>query len=156
MLRIWTPYPPHPHRSTGQLGGEEAGAVAAGEFPKMSPRVVFLLRKSSCSIQGRACPLTQPISPARPGTVWVRAPHGPALNSPQLVPIVFMCLPLRPYSPPCDFKQPGLSWCCSSLVWQGRKALTGLSQESCGKPSGRGPGDAVALVPVLVPGTFLY
>ena len=31
-------------------GGEEAGAVAAGEFPKVPPRVFFFLGKSSCSI----------------------------------------------------------------------------------------------------------
>ena len=29
----------------------------------------------------------------------------------------------HPYSPPCNFKQPGLSGCCSSLVWQGRERL---------------------------------
>ena len=72
-------------------------------------------------MHGRACVPTQPTSPARPGTVWVRAPHGPTLNSPQLVPTVSMGLPLHPYSPPCDFKQPGLSQCCSSLAWQGRE-----------------------------------
>ena len=82
------------------------------------------------SIQGRACPLTQPTSPARLGTLWVRVPHGPTLNSPQPVPMVSMGLPLCPYSLPCDFKQPGLSQCCSSLVWQGRELLTWLSPRS--------------------------
>ena len=99
--------------------------MAAGEFPKMSPRVVFLLRKSSCSIQGRACPLTQPISPARPGTVWIRTPHGPTLNCPQPAPTVSVGLAL-----PCHFKQPGLSRCCSSFVWQGRESLAGLSSSN--------------------------
>ena len=33
--------------------------------------------QSCSSIQGRACPLTQPTSPARPGTVWVRDPTRP-------------------------------------------------------------------------------
>ena len=41
-----------------------------------------------------------------------------------------MGLPLHPYSSPCDFKQPGLSRCCSSLVWQGRDLLTWLSPKS--------------------------
>ena len=112
----------------------------------------------SCqSIQGRACPLTQPTSPARLGTVQVKAPHGPTLNFPQPAPMIYgLCVftTLRPYSPPCDFKQPGLSPCCSSLVWQGRELLTWLYQESYGRP-GCGPGAAVALVPELVPGTFL-
>ena len=31
------------------------------------------------------------------------------------------------YSPPCDLKQPGLSRCCSSPVWQGRESLNWLS-----------------------------
>ena len=30
-----------------------------------------------------------------------------------------------------------------------------LSQETCGRPGGHGPGTAVALVPVRVPGTFM-
>ena len=69
----------------------------------------------------------QPTSPVRPGTVRVRAQHGPTLNSPQPAHTVSMGLPLCPYSPPCDFKQPGLSWCCSSLVWQGMELLAWLS-----------------------------
>ena len=39
---------------------------------------------------------------------------------------------LHPYSPPCDFKQPGLSPCHSSLVWQGRELLARLSPRSPG------------------------
>ena len=84
-----------------------------------------MLNPGAPSLQVRACPLTQPTSPARPGTVWVRVPHGPTLNSPQPEPTVSMGLPLRPYSPPCNFKQPGPSRCCPSLVWQGREPLTG-------------------------------
>ena len=105
-------------------------------------------------LQGRACPLAQPTSPARPGTVLVRVSHGPTLHSPQPVPTVSVGLPLLPYSPPCDLKQPGLSWCCSSLVWQGREPLAQLSPRSPAAGPGR-PGAAVALVPALVPGTFL-
>ena len=85
------------------------------------------LAHSCRSIQGRACSLTQPTSPTRQGTVRVRAPHGPTLNCPQSAPTVSVILPLHPYSPPCDFKQPGLSQCCSSLVWHGRELLTWLS-----------------------------
>ena len=108
-------------------------------IPQRTPEGIFLFGKilllnpAAPSIQGRACPLTQPTSPARPGTEWVRVPHGPTLNSPQPAPTVSVGLPLHPYSPPWDFKQPGLSWCCSSLV---------------------GSGVAAALVPVFVPGTF--
>ena len=43
------------------------------------------------------------------------------------MPAVSLCFPLRPYSPPCDFRQPGLSKCCSGLVWQRRGPLTQLS-----------------------------
>ena len=115
--------------------GEETGAVAAGEFPKVPPRVflfgkILVLNPAAPSIQGRACPLTQPTSPARLGTVWVRVAHSPTLNSPQPAPMVSVCLPLRPYSTPCDFEQPGLSQCFSGLVWQGREPLTWLSPRS--------------------------
>ena len=96
-----------------------------GNSPKW-PRGSFSFSENppaeSChSIQGRACPLTQPTFLARLGTVWVRAPHGPTLNCPQPVPTVSLRLPLCPYSPPCDFKQSCLSGCCSNLVWQGRE-----------------------------------
>ena len=102
----------------------------------MPPKGLFLLGKIlllnpvAPSVQGRACLLTQSTSPARPGTVCVRVPHKPTLNSRQPVPTVSMCLPLYPYSPPWDFKQPGLSQCCSSLVWQGREPLTRFSPRS--------------------------
>ena len=125
-------------------------------IPQSAPEGLFLFGKilllnpAAPSIEGRACPLTQPTSPARPGTVWVRAPHGPTLNSPKPAPTDSVGLPLRPYSPPCVFKQPGLSQCCSSLVWQGREPLGRLS-EFCGKPGRHGPGAEVA----LVPGTFV-
>ena len=82
------------------------------------------------SIQRRAYTLTRPTSPAKPGIVRVRVTHGPTFNSPQPAPTVSMHLPLRPYSPPCDFKQPGLSRCCSDLVWSGRGPLTRLSPRS--------------------------
>ena len=101
--------------------------------PQSVLRVFFFLRKSSCSVlllHTRKGPLAQPTSPARPGTAWVRAQQGPTLNSPQLAHIVSLCVPVPPYSPPWDFKQPGVSWCCSSPVWQGREPLTWLSPRS--------------------------
>ena len=50
VLWIWAHCPPHLLGSTRQLGGEDTGAAAAGEFPKLPPSVFFFLRKSSCSI----------------------------------------------------------------------------------------------------------
>ena len=73
----------------GWWGREETGAVAAGEFPKVPPQVFFLWGKSCGSLLTRkACPLTQPTSPARPETVRVRVTHGPTFNSPQPAPVV--------------------------------------------------------------------
>ena len=67
------------------------------------------------------------------------------LNSPQPAPTVSVGLPLHPHSPPCDFKQPGLSMWCSSLVWQGREPLTWLSPRSpAAGLAGTGPGAAAA------------
>ena len=80
---------------------------------------ILLLNPAAPSLQGRACPLTQPTSPARPRTFRVRAPHSSTLKSPQLAPMVSVGLPLRPYSPPCDFKQPGLSQADQALFGRG-------------------------------------
>ena len=128
-------------------GGEQTGAVAAGEFPKVPQSVLFFLGKIlllhpvALSIQGKACTLTHPTSSARPGVVLVRITHGPTLNSPQPAPVVSLGLPFYPYSPPCDFRQPGLSQCCSGLVWQGRGPLTHLSPRSpAAGPAGAGLG----------------
>ena len=131
-------------------------------IPQSAPKGLFLFGKIlllnpvAPAVQGRAYPLTQPTSPARPGTVRVRVTNVPNFNSSQLVPVVSLGLPLCPYSPPCDFKQPGLSQCCSGLVWQGRCPLTQLSPRSpAAGPASAGPGATVALVPKLVPGTLL-
>ena len=116
---------------------------------------IFLLNPVP-SIQGRACPLTQPTSPARPGTVQVRVPHSPTVNSPQLPtprpPWVyhFILIPL----PATSSNQ--ISGCCSNLVWQGRGPSARLSPRSpAAGLAGSGPGAAAALVPALVPGTLL-
>ena len=85
----------------------------------------------------------------------VRAPHGPTLNSPQPAPTVSVGLPLHPYSPPCDLKQPGLSWCCSSLVWQGRDLSTWLSPRSpAAGPVGAGLGLQLPCSPRWSQGPF--
>ena len=161
--QMWAQCPPHPHRSARWLGREEARAVAAGEFPKLPPSVFFLTFSfweippaHSCrSIQGRTCPLTQPTSPTRLGTVLVRAPHVTTLNSPQLVHRVSMGLPLHPYSPPATSTNQ-VSQCYSNLVWQGREPLTRLSLRSpASGPAGAGPGATVTLVLALVPVTLL-
>ena len=117
-----------------------------GNFPKC-PQGLFLFGKILLlnpvvpSIQGRACPLTQPTSPARSRTVWVRVAHGPTFKSPQPAPMVSVGLQLHPYSPPCDFKQAGLSQCCLGLVWQRRGTLTWLSPRSpVAGPAGAGLG----------------
>ena len=88
---------------------------------------ILLFNPAAPSMEGRARPLAQPTSPARLGIVWVRAPDCPTLNSPQPAPTVSVGLPLCPHSPPCDFKEPGVSRCCSNLVWQGRELLTWVS-----------------------------
>ena len=113
--------------------------------PKCPQGSFSFLGKSSCSIlplhtrKGLSSHTAHLSRYSR--TVCVRAPHTPTLNSPQLVPTVSVGLPLCPYSPPCDFKQPGLSWCCSSLVWQGREPLTRLSPRSpAAGPVGSGLG----------------
>ena len=77
-------------------------------------------------------------------------------NSPAATAPVSSGLPLRPYSSPWDFKQPGLFWCCSNHVWQGREPLTQLFPRiPVADLVGAGPGATVTLVPVLVPGALL-
>ena len=123
-------------------------------IPESAPEGLFLFGKnppaqsSAPSVQGRACPLTQPASPARPGSVQVRIPHSPTFNSPQPAPVVSQGFPFHPYSPPCDFKQPGLSQCCSGLVWQGRGPLTLLSPRS---PAAGPAGASLGLQPPWSP-----
>ena len=140
-----------PHTSAGVPDGRVAGWRGAWSccckgIPQNVPEGLFLFGKilllspaAAPSIQGRACLLAQPTSPARLGTVQVRAPHGPTLNSPQPAPMDSLGFPLCPYSSPCDFKQPGLCRCCSSLVWQERELSAGLSPRSpVADPSGSG------------------
>ena len=66
------------------------------------------------------------------------------------------CASATSFIPPSDFKHPGPSWCHSILpVWQGRELLIWLSSKNpMAVPTSMGPRAAVALVPVLVPGTL--
>ena len=130
-------------------GWREAWSFCCRGIPQSAPQGLFLFGKillldpMAPSIQGRACPLTQPTSQARAGTVWLRGAHMAQLSTlPTQHPprsLVSVGLPLCPYSPPCGFKQPGVSWCCSGLVWQGREPLTQLSPRSpAASPAGVG------------------
>ena len=115
--------------------GEETGAAAAGEFPTVPGGSFSFWENPPAQSCGSFCTRkglsshTAHLSSST-WTVWFRVPHSPTLNSPQPTPMVSMGLPLPPYSPPWDFKQPGLSWCYSSLVWQRRRPLTWLSSRS--------------------------
>ena len=127
--------PPHLHGSSGQPDGKETGAAAAGEFPKVPRRVFFFFEKII---------LLNPAAPYKEGPVLS---HSPPLQLDQELSrsgphmAQFSTLPSQhhgfsvfttysPYPLPCDFKQPGLSQCCSRLVWQGREPLTQLSPMS--------------------------
>ena len=120
----------------GCPGGEDTGDVAPGKFPKVFLRVYFFLEKSSCSILPLPLYKEEPILSHSPPLQLDQGlsrsgPHTAQLSTlPSLAPTASVGLPLHPYSPPCDFKQPGLSQRCSSLVWQGRVLLTGLSPRS--------------------------
>ena len=161
--------PPRVHRAAVQLC-RGRGAGGQGGCCRRIPHTAaeclffhfFFFKNSSCSslaLQTRTWPLTQPPSPTRPGTTWARVCHSPTLPSQglqsQWVHTVPVCLPLCPYSPH-DFKQPGLSWCCSNLVWQGREPLTRLSPKNPVEDlAGTRQGAAATLVPRLDPGTLL-
>ena len=102
-MRAWCL--PHPHGSTLWRGGEEAGAAAAGQLPKLPLSVSFfslflfenflLLNPATPYKEGPVLSYSPPLQ-LDLGTVWVRALHGPTLDSPQLVPTVSVGLPLRP------------------------------------------------------------
>ena len=96
---LWDKVRTLPVRCAHSLDGQVAGwrgdwSCCCKGVPRSAPEglslfgKILLLNPVAPSLQGRACPLTQPTSPARPGTVWVRVAHGPTLNSPQRVPTV--------------------------------------------------------------------
>ena len=106
----------------GCPGGEEAGAAAAGEFPQSAPEGLFLFEKIL---------LLNPVAPYKEGPVLSHSPplqldqdclgQGPTLNFPWLVPVVSVCLPHFILIPLPATSSNQVSWCYSSLVWQGRK-----------------------------------
>ena len=160
VLLIWAWCPLHPRGSAGQQGGKETGAAAAGEFPTVPPRIFSFLRKSSCSIlplhtrKGLSSHTTHLSSYT--GDCLGQGPTRP--NS-QLSPVSIHSL--------CVFTTlslfPSLRLQATRSLWMPLKpcmaaegaANSGLSQESCGRPSRHRPGAAVTLGPMLVPGTFL-
>ena len=67
--------PTVPRRVAGWRGDWSCFCREFSKVPKrvfLSLRKILVLNPGAPSIQGRACPLTQPISPARPGVVQVR------------------------------------------------------------------------------------
>ena len=104
--------PPTPPGSAGWPGGEETGAAAAGEFPKLPPSVSFFFLFLFEKIL-----LLNPATPYKEGPVLSHSPplqldqvlSGSGPEMAQLPTLPSQCpqsmgLPLRPYSPPCDFK----------------------------------------------------
>ena len=161
-VRVWAQVLPC-HRGSTAWAGRVMGA---GEFPKQPPSASFFTFSFLKIAPAQAChskqgpglshsPTFQP-DQERSGSGSVMAQLSPSgIHSlsgctPPLGVCHFVLIP------PCDFKQPGLSRCCSNLVWQGRKPLTWLSPKNpatdlvC-----MGPGAAATLVPVLDPGTLL-
>ena len=142
-----------------QPGGEETGAAAVGEFPKL-PQCLFHFEKIL---------LLNPATPYKERPVLSHSPplqldwdcqgQGPTWPNSPLSPASAHCL--------CGFTSLPLF---PSLRLQATRSLLVLlkpclagegdinlaaSQESCVRPVMLWPGAAVALVPVLVPGTFL-
>ena len=125
----------------------------------MPPRVFFFLRKSFCSIlplHTRKCLsshtahlslLDRGLSRSEPYTAQF-------FTLPTCAHSLCEFTTLHPYFPLCDLKQPGLSQCCSSLVWQGREPLTGLSPRSPGAGLGARGWGGSRPGPALVPGTL--
>ena len=95
----------------------------------MSQRVFFFLGKNpparSCGSPGTRKGLT-----SHTAHLSSLARDCPGQDRKRPAPAVSLGFPLRPYFPPCDFSKPGLSECCSGLVWQWRELLTWLSPRS--------------------------
>ena len=153
--------PPHPSGSARWPGGEETRAAAAGEFSKVPPSVFFFLRKSPCSVlplppykEGPVLSLSSPLQlyqglsgsgshMAQLSTLPSQCPRSPWVYH-------FILIPL----PATSSSQVSLS-VAQVLFGRGGSINSALSQESCSRPGRGGPGAAAALVPTLVPGTFL-
>ena len=150
----------HLPQTGGWPGGEETGTAAAGEFSKVPRRDFFFLGKSSCSI------LLLP--PYKEGPVLS---HSPPLQLDQGLSGSVSHRPNSQLSPASAHSLHGFTtsslfpslrlqairslWVLLKPCLAGEGAINlALSQESCGRSSRCGPGAAVALFPVLVPGTF--
>ena len=147
----------HHHRCTTQLGGEEAGEAAAGEFPKQPWSVSFSLF------------VFENFFLLKPATLYKEVPvlsHSPPLLLEQGLsrsgPIMsqLSTLPSRSPQSPSLFPSLRLQATRSFLVLlkpclarEGAIDLA-LSQESCGRPGSAGPGAAATLVPTLVLGPY--
>ena len=105
-----------------------------GNSPKCPRGSFSFWEKSSCLILWlppyKEGPDVSHSPPLQLGCPHQDRTHGPTCNSPQPATAVSLGFPLHPYSPPCDFRQPGLSQCCSGLVWQRRGPLTRLCPRS--------------------------
>ena len=130
--------PPRPRGGSGAGGG----GSCRRRIPQIATDCLFFLffflknsSHSSLSLQTSTWPLTQPNSPSRPGTDWVRGRHCPTLPTwhPHTAPV---CLPLRPYSPPATSSiQVPVVLLKPCLAGEGAVDLA-LSQESCSRPGG--------------------
>ena len=149
------------HSVTGRCqGGEETGAVAAQEFPKVPLRVFFFWGKSSCSIlrlppykEGPDLSHRPPLQlgGACPGQDHKRPNF--QLSSASACGLPGFSLVLIPL-PATSSSQVSLS-VAQVLFGRGGSINSALSQESYSRPVRDGLRTAAALVPVLVPGNFL-
>ena len=142
-------------------GGEETGAVAAGEFPKVPPGVFFFLRKSSCLIVWLPPYMEGPVLSHSPPLQLAQGLSGSGSHMPNFQLSLSSAHSLPGFSTSSLFPSLQLQ-ATGSLTVLLRPGLAeegavnrALSQESCGRPHMGGPGAAATLVPALVPGTFL-
>ena len=144
----------------GWWGGEGTGAVAAGEFPKVPQRVFTFSDKSSCSILW--------LPPYKEGPDFSHSPPlqlcggcpGQGCTEPnfQLFSASACGLPGVSTSSLFPFLRLQATGSLTVLLrpcCRGGAVNQTLSQESSGRPCIGRPGAAVALVPALVPGTFM-
>ena len=154
--------PPWEHR-TGRVGGlveRRPELFPQGNSRKCSPRVFFFFGKSSCLVlqlplykEGPVLSLSPPLLLDQDcpdhGLTWPNSQLSPAgahsLNG-FATSSLFPSLQLQATRSLTVLLKPCLA---------GEGAVNpALYQESCGRPGRCGPGVAVTLVPMLVPGTF--
>ena len=145
----------------GQPGGEGDWSSCCRRIPQSAPEGLFLLEKFL---------LLNPAAPYKEGHVLSPSPplwldRGLSGSGPHMAQL--STLPSWHPQSPCVYHTSSFF---PSLRLQATRSLSvllkpclagegtislALSQESCDRPGGCGPGAAVALVPTLVPGTFL-